>query len=223
MLVKVISLRQFLYFYKFPDNFFETSQSITERPKMKTDLKLLEGLKRGESSAFEQVYRNYYRMVETYVLKNNGSSDDAQDVFQDTLIALSKSVQKPEFKLYAKLSTFIYGISSRVWLLKLRNRKEMLPLEMEEFERNNVESEMAIAEKELFEEKHLLMSKVLEELKDDCRQLLISYYFKRIQLKKIAKIMGYTEAFVKVKKNRCMNAFRKKVLEHPDYQDFMEN
>lgn len=189
---------------------------------MKTDLHLLERLQKGESTAFEQVYRRYYRMVENYVLKNNGSQDDAQDVFQETLIALSKSIQKPDFQLRAKLSTFIYGISSRVWLLKLRNKKEVLPLEMEEFERNTSESDMAIAEKELFEEKHHLMSKVLEELKEDCHQLLINYYFNRIQLKEIAKIMGYTDSFIKVKKNRCMNAFRKKVLNHPDYQKIIE-
>ena len=119
---------------------------------MKADLILLEGLKRGESSAFEQVYRRYYRMVENYVLKNNGLEDDAQDVFQETLMALVKSIQKPDFQLSAKLSTFIYGISSRIWLLKLRNRKEVLPLDTQALERDNSESDLAIAEKELFEE-----------------------------------------------------------------------
>lgn len=195
---------------------------MNEPHKLNTDQELLEALKRGEAKAFEQVYRNYFRMVQNYVLKNNGNEEDAQDVFQDTLIALVKSIQKPGFQLSAKLSTFIYGISSRVWLLKLRKRKETVPFEVEEFDRNISETESGIAEKEIFEEKHQLMSLVLDNLKEDCRTLLINYYFKKIQLKEVAKIMGYTEAFVKVKKNRCMNAFRKKIQEHPEYRQFLE-
>ncbi len=205
-----------------PDNLSKRPQYMNEPHKTNADQDLLEALKRGDAKAFEQVYRNYFRMVQNYVLKNNGNEEDAQDVFQDTLIALVKSIQKPGFQLNAKLSTFIYGISSRVWLLKLRKRKETIQFEVEDFERNIADIDDNIAEKEIFEEKHQLMSTVLNELKEDCRSLLINYYFKKIQLKQVAKIMGYTEAFIKVKKNRCMNAFRKKIQAHPDYQQFLE-
>ena len=52
----------------------------------------------------------------------------------------------------------------------------------------------------------------MEEISGDCKELLLSFYFKKMPLKEIAAIMDYSDGFVKVKKKRCMDALKKKVL-----------
>ena len=49
---------------------------------------LLARAKRGEASAFEQIYRRFERPVFTLALRLTGEREEAQDVLQDTMLKL---------------------------------------------------------------------------------------------------------------------------------------
>ncbi len=177
---------------------------------------LIKGLLNEENWAFETLYRDHFNPIKRYVIRNSGTMDDAKDLFQDTVIALIKTISKSDFKLYenTKLSTLSYSIGSKLWLMKLRKKQISVASndisEMnQEFESNDTDYD----EKVEYEAKHQLIADVLAVMGEECRKLLESYYFKRIQLKKIAEMLSYTQSFVRVKKNRCMNELRKKVNE----------
>ena len=87
-----------------------------------SEQELLESLRAGKSGAFEQIYRNYYRMVAGMIQKNSGSEEEIEDVFQETLFILVKKLRQPDFKLTAKLGTFLYSISRNLWLQKLQKK-----------------------------------------------------------------------------------------------------
>ncbi len=55
----------------------------------------------------------------------------------------------------------------------------------------------------------------LELLEEDCNRLLRFSFFEKRTQSEIAAQMGYSEAFVKVKKYRCLEYLRKKVIDHP--------
>lgn len=187
--------------------------------KNPSDNQLLEHLIKEEVWAFEHLYRSYYRMVAHYVNQNNGNNEDAKDAFQDTIVALLKAINKPEFQLQkgTKLGTFIYAIARRIWLMKLRE-KRIVSRNLEHLEDKLVYDDSGIEEKKVFEQKHLLLAKILKKIGKECRQLLDAYYFKKIPLNEVARLLGYTDGFVRVKKNRCMNEFRKKIKLDSDFQ-----
>jgi RNA polymerase sigma factor (sigma-70 family) len=181
---------------------------------------LLASLKEGKSHAFERLYKNYYPMIAKLIRNNNGKEEDAQDIFQETLIAFVKSIQKPDFELSAKVGTYLYSIAHRMWLYKLRGNKSTASLEKDGKTMDLIDGgEIELEEKQQYEEKHILMAKILNELKDDCRQLLKNFYFKKRSLSEIAQTMDYTAAFIKVKKNRCMNAFKKMIEASPEFKN----
>ena len=70
-----------------------------------------------------------------------------------------------------------------------------------------------IEEKKELEVKYELISEILSQLNEDCKELLFSFYYKKMPLKEIALQMNYSSGFVKVKKKRCMDSLKKKVLE----------
>ncbi|BDS15596.1 RNA polymerase sigma factor [Aureispira anguillae] len=174
----------------------------------------LKQLQLGESKAIKQLYTLAYPSCANMILSNNGSNEDARDIFQEALLVFIKKLQNPDFKLTAQPKTYLYAVCRNLWLKQLQKRKKnkatiqiddpdnMIPL-------IHVDE---IAEKKAIESKHELIGEILTQLKGDCKQLLIAFYFKKMPLKEIAKIMDYSDGFVKVKKKRCMDALKKKVL-----------
>lgn len=182
------------------------------------DNSLIEALRKGEGKAFEEVYEKYYRMASTFIQRNQGSEDDAKDIFQEMLFVLVKKLRDPDFELTAKLSTYIYSILRNLWYRRLKKRKTSnVSLDDEGHEYLLIDDD-ELAVKEEHEQKHVLMAKVFEELNEDCREIILSSFYKKLSHEVIAEQMGYTIAFVRVKRHRCMEGFRKKVKQHPDFQ-----
>jgi RNA polymerase sigma factor (sigma-70 family) len=179
---------------------------------------LIEDLKNNQAAAFDYVYRQYYKMTAQHVGTNRGTKDDAQDVFQEALIVLVKNLRKPDFKLSAKLSTYLFAISKKYWLYKLRGDKGSA-VEIENLNTDHLreDGDDLFGEND-YDVKHTIIGEVFHQMKEDCRELLTQYYFNKSALGEIAKKMGWSDDFVKVKKRRCMDALKTLVQQHNSYQ-----
>jgi DNA-directed RNA polymerase specialized sigma24 family protein len=65
---------------------------------------LLKGLAQNDTKAVETIYRTNFNMVQSFVLNNNGTYDDARDIFQEAMIVLYEN---------AKLDTFVLPARSK--------------------------------------------------------------------------------------------------------------
>lgn len=182
-------------------------------PKTNNENNMLKALKNAENQAFENLYREYYRMVEQIILRNHGSLEDAQDIFQESLIVLVKNLHKNDFILTAKIGTYLYSIARNLWLYRLKSSKNMRKVEIKDSDVNYlVLEEEEIVRKKVNEKRYEIMADQLATLKKDCQKIIIESSKKGRPLKDIAEEMGYTSSFIRVKKNRCMNEYRKRVL-----------
>lgn len=165
----------------------------------------IDRLKLGDNREVEKLYHMYFADCEKYILSNNGSFSEAQDVFQDCLVVLLTYLQNPDFELKVKLHTFIFAIYRYHWLniLKAKKRYTLTKSEMPS-ESDEINMEEMIKEVN----KILYLEKALKLLKEDCRLILTKYYYEGIHLKDIASSMGYDENFIRVKKSRCMGYLR---------------
>jgi len=59
----------------------------------------------------------------------------------------------------------------------------------------------------------------LEVIEESCRQVLTLSFFEKRSGAEIAQQLDYTEAFVKVKKHRCLEYLRKTVLNNPAFKN----
>ena len=64
---------------------------------LEQDLILLKGIAAEDKGSIEQLYRQYYIMVQSMVLANAGNNDDAADLFQETIIVLYEKNKKGKF------------------------------------------------------------------------------------------------------------------------------
>ena len=55
---------------------------------MDTNTDILIDLKGESNYAFGELYKNYFRSIDYFVTNNSGSTSDAEDIFQDTMLVL---------------------------------------------------------------------------------------------------------------------------------------
>ncbi len=142
------------------------------------------------------------------ILANNGSIDDARDVFQETMMVLYDKARSGDFELNCQLKTYIYSVSRRLWLKRLQhlqkyyndtnNLAETVPVE-DDLERS-----------EAAQQAFIHMEKAMMGLGEPCRSLLEAYYLKKKNMAEIAASFGYTNAEnAKNQKYKCLNRLKK--------------
>ena len=174
---------------------------------------LLQGLARNDKKAVETIYRENYNIVQSLIINNNGSADDAKDIFQEAMIVLYEKARSGTFELNCQIKTYVYSVSRRLWLKKLQqasrysgdigNAEAIVPVEddIEEHARRDAEFEM--------------MEKAILSLGEPCKSLLEAFYLQKKNMQEIAVSFGYTNAEnAKTQKYKCLMRLKKIFFTH---------
>ena len=169
---------------------------------------LLKALANNDSKATEAIYKDNFNMVQTLILNNNGSYDDARDIFQEAMIALYEKAQSESFVLTCKINTYVYSICRRLWLKRLqqlgRYTNQIDSLE----ETVAVEEDLEVHEKRNVE--FAIMDRAMNSLGEPCKSLLEGFYVKKQDMQTLAKEFGYTNADnAKTQKYKCLMRLKK--------------
>lgn len=173
---------------------------------------LLSALREGAAPAFEALYRQYYRMVARQA--SDAGREDAEDLFQEILVILLRNLRDPGFKLTSKLSTYLFAIAKNLLLKNTNPRAEFSTGDVSAYQKESGAAAEETEAREMHEKRLNVITGLLEILEDDCRRVLLLSFFEKRSQSEIAREMGYTESFVKVKKHRCLDYLRKQAKLH---------
>jgi len=166
---------------------------------------LLEGLKRGDDAAFRKVYVLHFNMIRYLVIKNSGREEDASDVFQDALVVLFEKLNRPDFVLSSSLKTFLYAICRNLWLKRLEKSRRESFVDFEVFDKAEEEEEELLAG----EENKAKLRRSLQALGEQCRKVLVLFYFFKKSMEEIAAELNYTNADnAKNQKYKCLQRLK---------------
>lgn len=169
---------------------------------------LLNGIAGNDSRAIERVYKENFGLIQNFILRNNGSFDDARDIFQEAMLVLYEKSRQSHFSLTCQLKTYIFSISRRLWLKRLQqsNRFGILAENLEDV----VPVEEEIEEKEKLDSDFGMMDGAMKSLGEPCKSLLEAYYFEKKNMVEIAEVFGYTNADnAKNQKYKCLMRLKK--------------
>ena len=169
---------------------------------------LLKGLAQNDSKAVETLYKSHFTMIQHFVENNNGSFDDARDVFQEAMIALYEKVQLDSFVLTCQIKTYLFSICKHLWLKRLQQMgKYRSPLSENE-ESISIEMDMGQIEKK--DAAFAIMDRALNSLGEPCKSLLEGYYLNKKGMQELASQFGYTNADnAKNQKYKCLMRLKK--------------
>jgi len=179
------------------------------------DQKIIALLRTGESGmALNRLYK-HFPMIRKLIRSKGGSTKDAEDIFQEALIILIRKAKDKDFRLTAQLSTYLFSVCRFLWKDQLnRLSNTQIPYDGEAVTGLPETEEAGLYIEVEKENRAKLAEKVLQELKDRCREILLFFYQDRISLKDIATRMGYSsENTAKNQKYKCLEAARNRLKE----------
>ena len=169
---------------------------------------LLQGLANNDTKAIETIYKQNYNMVQSFVLNNNGTYDEARDIFQEAMIALYEKTKSESFVLTCKINTYVYSVCRRLWLKRLQQLGKFSSSVESLEETVSVEEDIEIHRKRNAE--YNIMERALGSMGEPCKSLLEGYYLKKMDMQALAKEFGYTNADnAKNQKYKCLMRLKK--------------
>ena len=177
--------------------------AITEQEK-----EVFRSVGNNEKGAIEAVYKENYSMIQHFIISNNGTEDDARDVFQEAMMVLYEKSRSPEFELTCQIKTYLYSVCRRLWLKKLQYARR-IETQVENHDKVvAVEEDMEQHEK--LTQQYLSMRTAMGKIGEPCKSLIEAFYVHRKNMHEIASFFGYTNADnAKNQKYKCLVRLKK--------------
>jgi len=177
----------------------------------------VETIKFNDESALRTLYKNNYFKIETLILKNNGTVEQAKDVYQEAFIAVWKNIKNNKFLPESNnaINGYLYTIAKNKWMDYLRSPAYKKRVSYHTINDNipivsSAESSVNQAD---HDKKLSLAMEAFEELGEACKTLLTKFYFEKKSMKEIAIELQLDAASTRNKKYRCMQTLRGLALE----------
>jgi RNA polymerase sigma-70 factor (ECF subfamily) len=85
---------------------------------------LIEKCRNGETAAFGPLMKIYRKQLFSYLLRLSGNREDAEDIFQETLIKTWRGIKK--YSNQQKFSSWLFAIAHNAAMDSLRKRKHVV-------------------------------------------------------------------------------------------------
>jgi RNA polymerase sigma factor (sigma-70 family) len=181
--------------------------------KKPSDIKIIEGIRRQDEKILKWLYNNYWKSVNSYVLKNSGSTEDVADVFQESIIILYKRITEDHIDINTDLKGYFYGIMRNVWLSQLRRRRKTGGIE-------EVTDIVDYSEELNDQVLERIINRAFQRLKPDQRQVL-KMFSEGISYEDIAlKMKLKNKDYAKRKKYLSKEALIEIIKKDPEYQEY---
>ena len=188
-----------------------------------SDEEIISAIKIGgfrEAPYVKYMYLRFQSQVVNYVIKNNGSEEDAKDIYQDGVVALYENIKTGKYKGEGSLSSYLYSICRFMWLNKLK-RKGIEKRVNEEA--RHEEFEESSLPRMIENEKEERILELFDQLGEQCREVLIYSIFYGYSMDEIYKKMGYENAQIaRNKKYKCVKRLKKLLENREDIRQLLK-
>jgi RNA polymerase sigma-70 factor (ECF subfamily) len=151
----------------------------------------IEAARGGDAAAFEELVRQYERLVLVTALRLLGNLDDAQDASQEVFLKLYRSLRKVEAA--SNISGWLYRVTINV-CHDLRRRKPLEPLD-NAADARSTEADPQRSSMEAERRRVLQMS--LRMLPEKERAALVLRDLQGLSTSEVARVLGSSEATVR--------------------------
>ena len=173
---------------------------------------IISGLISYDDSVLHYLYKEFFLMIRNLVVTNSGSEDDAKDILQEGLIVLYEKAKNNELDLSCTIKTYLYSVCRNLWLKELRKGERQVSF-------NEIHNETIPVIDETEDQENLtkqqkILEKLIHQIGESCKQILIYFYYENLSMNGIADKMGYTNAGnAKTQKYKCLKKLQKMALE----------
>ena len=178
-----------------------------------TEQELFARICQGDEEALEIVYQKNYRMMVRLVTSNNGTEEEAKDVYQEAVVVFWQKANSGNLVLTSKMSTYIYSICLNLWRKELDRKKRF----------SNEEKDAKEYQQQDRDERARIIQESISQLDETCRKVLSYYYFDGMSMKEIAEKIGFANTdTAKTKKYKCKKKLDELIRSVYSENDFLD-
>ncbi|HSE93856.1 MAG TPA: sigma-70 family RNA polymerase sigma factor [Methylomirabilota bacterium] len=197
--------------------------SVAPGPRVDPDAPLVEGLRREDAEAMEQLVERYGDRVYRLAVRITGSNEDAEEVVQDALWTAARKIQT--FKGDSAFGSWLYRVTANTAYMKLRSRRsrqreialdDVLPalddggLHFEPMD----DWSLRVDERALQGELRQVLERSIGELPADYRTALVMHDIEGLSNPDIAAALSISLPAVKSRVHRSRLFLRKRLSEY---------
>jgi RNA polymerase sigma factor (sigma-70 family) len=185
-----------------------------------TDTEIIIAIKNGQSKdVLLFLYKTVQPQVKSWIIKNKGSEEEAQDIFQDAVIALYKYVIQNKFKEENGVAAFVFTVSKNLWINRVKQKNKFVG--DSELNKNIAEENDFLAET-INQERAVKIREILSKLGETCKELLTYKIYHQMSMEEISTKMGFNNAdTAKTKHYKCKQRLIKLVKENEQLKEFL--
>src|SRR4030095_4010103 len=155
-------------------------------------------------SAILFLYQQYSETISSFITNNGGSQQDADDIFQETVMAFIDTVQKGNYRMEASIKTFLVSIAKNLWYKEIK-KKERSDFRDKVFEIGRGSEEIDVSHEISDREMKKELRELLNKLGESCKKILMLFYYENLSMREIVDHLHYeNEQVVRNKKYKCL-------------------
>jgi len=174
---------------------------------MYTDIELIEGLKSRDETIIKFFYTNNKVKAFSLLLKYGVRENECLSIYNDSVISLIENLKRGKFKEQSKLSTYLLSIAKFKCFKEFKRQKKTNLVLNEEIKNIDIQDDPYDFE-DLDSSRIEKATNALQKIDETCRNILVSFYYEGVKLAKLAKDLGYSQDFIRVKKGRCLKKLK---------------
>jgi RNA polymerase sigma-70 factor (ECF subfamily) len=191
------------------------SSEATPAPPGGLEATLVERLRQGDGTAFEELLRAHTGRLLAVARRLLSNEEDARDAVQDAFLSAFRSIDR--FDGQAALGTWLHRIVVNAALTKLRSRRrrperpveDLLPTFLEDGHQTRPTHDWPDPSAALQrEETRVAVRRHIEELPEDYRVVLLLRDIEELDTDETARLLGLTAGAVKTRLHRARQALR---------------
>ena len=189
-----------------------------------SDEQILKGILRHDNLILQYIYKQYYYSINYFIRKNQGSEDDASDIFQEAIIIIYRKIKENDL-VFEKSSfkAYLFSVCRLLWLKQLEKKRvekekinDSLPYQEDLYDDS-------LNELIVKNERYGLYQRHFGGLSTDCQKLL-QLFFEKVPLKDIATVMGYkSEKYAKKRKFKCKELLISRIKQDAEFKKILED
>jgi RNA polymerase sigma factor (sigma-70 family) len=176
--------------------------AVTKLP----DSVVIHGIKNLDEKILRYLYQYTFPKVNQAISRQKGNSNDANDIFQDSIIDIIELAKRNKFNIHSSVDGFIVKVALRKWGKKLKKSIDNRELQIDDDYTSDIDPLI----EEVEDPKHFgSISRWLDELSDSCKRLIEEFHYYGCDWKHIAENLGYkSAASAKNQKYKCIEKLR---------------
>ncbi len=176
-----------------------------------SDREIVEAIRAGDISAFEELYRTHFRRVYNFSVRKLSDAAEAEDATQEVFTAVYLCIDRFEGK--SDLLVWIFGITRNILNNRLRRRRGIRMISLDEIPEGKGPVDQGLARAAEAREVLGRVQTAISELPQEQRRILELRHSRRLAIKKIAEVTNRSEDAVKSSLYRARRTLAAKLPE----------